>query len=199
MQREKAAEVLLKFGDPSAQIYSEQIVALQPLISGSSLFGGKIIVNLIQTLDVASSRDIVFDLLPQMKDSETIFIIDEPFADANRTKKLEKYSEKVFDAREEKAEGVDVFRLCTLFAKRDKKEVWLEWMRIRDLESPEAISGLLWWKMKTIWEDVLNGRPAKFSKEECEVFAGKIVRASMDAHRGEKDLKVELESIMLSV
>lgn len=198
-KREKASEALEKLGAPSAHIYSEQIVSLQPLISSSSLFGEKIIVNLIQTMDVAASRDVVTDLLVDMEKSANVFIIDEPFADANRVKKLEKYSEKLFDAREEKEGEVDVFTLCTLFAKRDKKAVWLEWMRIRDLASPESVQGLLWWKMKTVWEDTLNGRPTKFTKDECELFGGRIVRASMDAHRGEKDLKVELESILLSI
>lgn len=198
-KREKAHEALGKLGEPTAHIYSEQIATLQALISSTSLFGDKIIAHLIQTMDVAASRDEVVRLLPDMQDSKNIFVIDEPFADANRVKKLEKFSEKLFDAREEKGESVDVFRLCNLFGRRDKKEAWLEWMKIRDLESPEAIQGLLWWKMKTIWEDVLNGKPSKFTKAECEDFASRIVRASMDAHRGEKDLKVELESIILSL
>jgi hypothetical protein len=199
VKREKAYEALEKVGEPGVHIYSEQIASLQALISSTSLFGDTIVANLIQTMDVAASRDEVTRLLPDMKDSSNIFIIDEPFADANRVKKLEKYSEKLYDAREEKKEGVDVFKLCNLFGRRDKKEAWLEWMRIRDLESPEAIQGLLWWKMKTIWEDTLNGKPSKYTKAECEHFASRIVRSSMDAHRGEKDLKVELEAILLSI
>ena len=199
VKREKAYDALSKLGNVSAHIYSEQVASLVPLISATSLFGEKIIVNLLQTLDVASSRDEVLKLLPEMKDSANVFIIDEPFADANRVKKLEKYSEKVFDAREEKEEEVDVFTLCTLFAKRDKKNAWLEWMKIKEHASGEAVQGLLWWKMKTVWEDTLAGRPSKFTKEECEQFASRIMRASILAHRGEKDLKVELESIILSI
>jgi hypothetical protein len=53
--------------------------------------------------------------------------------------------------------------------------------------------------MKTIWEDTKSGKATKFSEKECELFASRIIRASLDAHRGEKDLKVELESIVLSI
>ena len=150
-------------------------------------------------MDVASSRDEVIRLLPKMKDSQNIFVIDEPFADANRVTRLTKYSEKVYDAREEKKKDVDVFTLCNLVARRDKKGAWLEWMKVRDLDSPEAIHGALWWKWTTVWQDVNNGKPSKFSKEDCEKIGKKIIRANIEAHRGEKDLKVAIEEIILSI
>ncbi|MFA5132244.1 MAG: hypothetical protein WC444_02880 [Candidatus Paceibacterota bacterium] len=197
--REKAYEALLKHGTVSAHIYSEQIATLEPFVSASTLFGEKIIANLIQVMDVAASRDEVIRLFPDMKESANIFIIDEPFADANRLKRLEKYSEKIFDAREQKERDVDVFTLCNLFARKDKKGAWVEWMRIRDLDSAEAIHGALWWKMKTIWEDTLNGKATKWSKDECERVGGKLLRASIEAHRGEGDLKGKLEGVILGV
>lgn len=198
-KREKAYEILSKEGVVSSHIYSEQIAALEPLISASSLFGDKVIVNLIQTMELASSRDEVTRLFPEMKDSANIFIIDEPFADANRVSRLTKYSEKVFDAREEKKERVDVFTLCNLFAKRDKKEAWLEWMRIRDAESGEAIQGALWWKFQMVWSDTRAGKPTRFSLAECEDIGGKLMKASIKAHRGEVDLMIEIEKLLLSL
>ncbi|MFA6608634.1 MAG: hypothetical protein WCT07_01885 [Candidatus Paceibacterota bacterium] len=198
-KREKAYEALKKVGGISAHVYSEQIATLEALVEATSLFGEKIVVNLIQVMDVASSRDELIRLLPDMKDSQNIFIIDEPFADANRFKRLEKYSEKIFDAREGKEKDADVFTLCNLFAKRDKKGAWIEWVKVKDTDSPEAFQGALWWKMKTIWEDTLNGKPSKFSKHECEVFASRILRSSIEAHRGGKKLDVALEEIILSL
>ncbi len=174
-KREKAYEILASLGNVSAHIYSEQIATLEPLISGASLFGDKVIANLIQTMDVASSRDEVVRLLGDMKDSTNIFIIDEPFADANRVTRLTKYAEKIYDAREGKEKDVDVFTFCNLFSRRDKKGVWVEWMRIRDLDSPEAIHGALWWKFGTIWTDVKKGRPSKFTLSECEDIGGKLI------------------------
>jgi hypothetical protein len=198
-KREKAYQELEKFGLVSTHIYNEQIGALEAYIEASSLFGEKVVVNVLQVMDDVKARDVLIELLPQMKDSSNVFIVDEPFADANRVTRLTKYSAKVFDARLPKEKDVDVFTLCTLFAKRDKKDLWVEWMRVRDLDSPEAIQGALWWKFTTIWGDVRNGKPAKFTLTECEELGGRLVRAPILAHRGEADLKVELEKILLSV
>jgi hypothetical protein len=198
-KREKAYEILAREGVVSTHIYSEQVATLEPLVSASSLFGDKVIVNLIQVMELASARDEVVRLLPDMKESLNIFIIDEPFADTNRVKSLTKYSEKVFDGREEKEEEVNAFTLATLFAKRDKKNAWIEWMRIRELTSPESISGILWWKFQIVWGDVRSGKPSKFSLAECEEIGGRLMKSSIKAHRGEGDLKVELEKIILSL
>lgn len=198
-KREKAYESLASQGVVSAHIYSEQVATLEPLISASSLFGDKVIANLIQVMDPASSRDEVVRLLPEMKESLNVFIIDEPFADANRVSRLTKYAEKVFDAREEKKKEVDVFTLCNLFARRDKKNAWIEWMKIRDIGSPEAIHGALWWKFQIVWSDTRNGSPSKFTVTECEEIGAQLMRASIKAHRGEGDLKVELEKVILGL
>lgn len=198
-KREKAFEKLAKLGDVSMHVYGENVAGVKPLIEATSLFGDSVVALLIQTLDRAEDREVVYELLSDMQVSKNVFIIDEPFADANRFKKLQKYSHEMVDAREEKKEGVNPFALCLSFGKRDKKAAWIEWMHIRDKESAEAIQGALWWKMKTLWEDTLSGKPSKFTKDECEVFASRILRSSILAHRGERDLKQELESIILSV
>ena len=167
--RKNAYDKLAKLGEASRHIYSEQISELEPLIEASSMFGDKTIVNLLQTMDLASSREEVVRLLDKMKESSNIFIIDEPFADTNRITRLKKYSEELFNAKEEKKKDVDVFTLCNYFAKRDKKNAWVEWMRVRDLvDSKEAIHGALWWKFQTVWGDVLSGRSKVFTKKECE-------------------------------
>lgn len=198
-KRIKALDDISKKGKVTSHIYTEQISALRPLIEAGSLFGDKVIAHLIQILEKADTREYVYDLLPLMKDSENIFVLDEPFADANRIKKIEKYSEKLFDAREEKEIAASPFPLCNAFARRDKKGAWAEWMKLRDVESGEAIQGALWWKFQTIWGDVRAGRPGKFTLDECEELGGRILRASILAHRGEKDIKIELESIVLSI
>lgn len=198
-KREKAKKEYEHFGPVSVHIYSEQIHTLESLIDSNSLFGEKVIVHLIQTMDSASGKEEAVRLLPGIKASHNIFIIDEPFADTSTVKLLEKYAKELVDARLSKAKDVDVFTLCNLFARRDKKALWLEWMRVRDLDSGEAFQGVLWWKFVTIWSDVKSGRASKFSQEECETIGKKLLRSSIDAHLGKADLKVELEKIILSV
>lgn len=197
--RQKAEEELSKLGVATSHIYSEQIATLPPLVDASSLFGEKIIVVLIQCMEVASSKEEVIRLLPLMKASPNTFIINEPFADANRVKMLTKYSEKVYDAREEKKKEVDVFTLANFVGRRDKKGAWQEWMNIRDKDTPEAIHGVLWWKFQTIWAEVRDGKPSKFTASECEDFGGKLALAAVYAHSGKADLKVEIEKFILSL
>jgi hypothetical protein len=196
--REKAHKELSQLGTVSSSLYSEHIGGLEALVDASSLFGERVVVTLQQVMDDAKAKDVLTDLLSSMKASSNIFIIDEPFADANRIKVLTKFSEKVFNGKEEK-EKLDPFKLATLFGARDKKGVWLEWMRIRDLDAAESLHGVLWWKWKTIWEGVREGKPSKFSLAECEAIGRELVRAPILAHRGETDLKRELERVILSV
>ena len=197
-ERERALETLFNLGTATAHIYSEQIASLEPLVSATSLFGERVIVNLMQVMEVAISRDELIRLLPEMKTSMNIFIIDELFSDAHDIARLSKYAEKVFDAREEK-ERIDIFTLCNFFAKKDKKGAWREWIKIRDLAEPEAVSGLLWWKFQLVWGDVKSGRPSRFTPQECEKLGERIVLAPIKAHNGELDLKTELESIIVSL
>jgi hypothetical protein len=49
LRREKAYKELTSLGPISVHIYSEQIAALKPLVEARSLFGEKIVANLIQT------------------------------------------------------------------------------------------------------------------------------------------------------
>ena len=198
-RRKEALKEISKMGAPNIHLYGEQISALRPLIEAGSLFGDRVIAHLVQVLEKAETRERVYDMLPQMDESQNIFIIDEPFADANRAKKLEKFSKKVFDAREEKEKEVSPFTLTNAFARRDKKEVWVEWMNLCDALEPEALQGALWWKFQMVWSDVKSGKPSKYTQEECEAIGRRILRSSILAHRGEKDLKVELESILLSI
>lgn len=200
-KREQAQVELARLGSATAHVYSEHVGALASYVEAQSMFGDKIIVHVVQVMEQAATRDMLIALLQDMKASNSVFIIDEPFADANRVKRLEKYAEKVFDARDvsAKAKEGDPFALCNAFARRDKKAVWVEWMKIHEKESLEAIHGALWWKMKTIWLDTRQGVPTKFTERECEIFGGRIIRASLDAHRGKADLKRELESILLGV
>ena len=93
---------------------------------------------------------------------------------------------------EEKAESAT----CLLFVMRLRDEIrnkqWLEWMKLRDTDLLRRYKGGSVVEEKTIWEDTKSGKSNKVFWKECELFASRIIRASLDAHRGEKDLKVEL-------
>lgn len=198
-RREKGQKELIALGVPSQHIYSEQVGSLEALIDGVSLFGGVSIIMCIQLGEVASSKEEVVRLLDDMKTSPNIFIIDEPFADVHLFNRLSKVSVKVVDAREEKIKDVSVFTFCDSFIARDKKQAWVDFMKLTKNGSAEAIQGALWWKFQMEWSKVREGKRSLFTQGECEKFGGEIMRSSILAHRGERDLFLELERIVLSL
>ena len=197
--REKGNKEVRVLGEATHHIYSEQVGDLEVLVDATSLFGDSVIVVCVQLGDTASSKEELTRLLEAMSASINIFIIDEPFADVHLFKRLQKVSKKIFDAREEKLKDTSVFALCDAFIARNKKQSWVDFMRIKKTENAEAIQGALWWKFQTEWVKVKEGRPSLFSEAECRKIGGELLRSSILAHRGEKDLFVELERIILSV
>jgi hypothetical protein len=197
--REKGAKEVALFGAPSHHIYSEHILELEPLISATSLFGEAVIVTCIQLGENASSKEELKRLLDEMNTSLNIFIIDEPFADSHFVTRLQKVSKKIFDAREEKIKDMSVFKVCNSFVMRDKKQAWVDFLELKKEGNAEAIQGALWWKFQQEWSKVTEGKRSLFSKVECEKIGGELLRSSILAHRGEKDLMLELERIILSL
>lgn len=197
--KDKAIAEMKSFGEVSCYVYSEQADDLESLISSASLFGEIIIVSCVSLMDQATSKEELLRLLPQMEESTNIFIIDEPFADIHKYNKLKKVAKKLFDAREVKKKDSSLFAFCMAFARRDKKAAWLGYMDIKERESPEAIQGALWWKWREVWGATLSGKKTAFSKVECESFGESIMKSSVKAHRGELDLSLELERIVLSL
>ncbi len=197
--RYKAFAEFSKLGAISRYVYSEELGELESLIEASSLFGETIIISCVQLMESEGGKDELLRLLPRMEVTENIFIIDEPFGDVHRFNRLSKISKKIVDAREEKKKDMSVFTLCTSFAARDKKMAWINWMNVKDKESGEAIQGALWWKWKDLWQAVLEGKASKYTLSECETIGGELLRSSILAHRGEKDLMAELERIILSI
>lgn len=197
--RDRARGELASLGSITRRLYAEGGDDLEALIDISSLFGDVSIVECVQLLDNAAAKEKVYDLLEKMSDSQTIFIIDEPFADANKTNKLAKFSKKIFDAREEKVKDFEVFNLADYFVKRDKKNAWSTWLVLKEKNESEAIQGALWWKFSQVWQATIEGKRTAFSKEECEEFGGRLLRATVLAHKGERDIDEELEKLILSL
>ena len=197
--REKGNKELISLGVVTRYIYSEQVSELESLIDGVSLFGDMVVIVCSQLGEVASSKEELLRLLSKMEASLNIFIIDEPFGDIHMVNRLSKVAEKVYDAREEKIKDVSVFKLCDSFMARDKKQSWIQFMDLRKRESGESIQGALWWKFNLMWQGVREGKKSAFSELECERIGGELLRSSILAHRGKKDLIIELERIILSL
>jgi hypothetical protein len=196
--RKKALESVLKGKHPTAYVRTDTTWELSHLINAEDLFGGEVIVLVEQVGSTAEGRDILKDNFKDMEASKNLFIIDEPFIETTFIKTLEKYSKETFDAREQKIKGKDPFTLTNAIMKRDKKNAWLAWTEVRDLDA-EPVQGALWWRVRTLWEGVKEGKKSAYSEDELAKMGFDLVAMSHRAHRGETDLHEEIEKFVLSI
>lgn len=103
---------------------------------------------------------------------------------------LESFEEKITKSPPK----VNLFGIADSFAKRDKITTWVLYTEALHNTEPEAISGILFWKIKTM---ILNGTK-NFSTEELKNQSSKIVSIYHLAHRGELDFRIGLEQFILS-
>ena len=149
--------------------------------------------------NILNSENIGFSLeeMNFLKESKTIFIFKEDKLLALDQKKYKKYGEIIgFELKKSLPEQkFNVFSITDAFARRDKITTWILYQNaIYSGIEPEAISGILFWKIKTM---ILNGTTT-FSKDQLKKQSSSIVSLYHRAHRGECDFHIGLEQFILS-
>jgi DNA polymerase III delta subunit len=169
---------------------------LKNYADSTSLFGDSpiiIVENMINESDVSlSSAD-----LKSLQSSSTIFILIEDKLLASDQKKYKTYAniENFEEKAAKKMPKINTFAIADSFARRDKVSTWMLYREaIEGNIEPEAISGMLFWKIKTM---VLNGTRV-FSQDELKKLSSGIVSIYHRAHRGELDFVIGLEQFILS-
>jgi DNA polymerase III delta subunit len=163
-----------------------------------SLFGD---ASTILLDDVISEKEEILTtaLLERLKESRTIFIFSEDALLAPQLKKYKPFSENIeeYKSTAPKAVKTNPFLLSDLFWKRDRLGAWLAYIsQIENGESPEAIAGMLFWRIK---KGIMNRERSLFNESELKSVATRIMTDYHRAHRGECDLALALESSILSV
>jgi hypothetical protein len=192
-QRIKMISGLLKPIQINADKISKEI--LLDYAFSSSLFGD---MSFIVVDDFLSRKDIILNIddLKNIEKSKNIFIFSEDSVLATEEKKYKKYAEiEYFDKKEEKKDtGKGVFAICDAFARKDKIGAWVLYREaIEKGITPENISGILFWKIKSM---ILNNNKA-FSLDTLKKQSSQIVTLHHRAHRGELDFVVGLEQFIL--
>ncbi|MEI7689067.1 MAG: hypothetical protein WCI91_02675 [Candidatus Nomurabacteria bacterium] len=149
--------------------------------------------------NILSKEEIVFsnEDFEFLKESKTIFLFKEDKMLALQQKKYNKYADiKIFENK--KSTPVlkfNIFSITDAFSNRDKITTWILYRNgLNSSLEPEAIAGVLFWKIKTM---ILNGSKI-FSKEELKKQSSQIISIYHKAHRGELDFSVSLEQFILS-
>jgi hypothetical protein len=171
-------------------------IILLDYASSGSLFGD---ISLIIVENLLNRKDIVLssDEWKSIEESPNIFIFLEDSMLATEEKKYKKYAQiEHFDKKEDKKDtGRDVFLICDAFARKDKIGAWVLYREaIEKGISPENISGILFWKIKSM---ILNN-DRNFTKENLKMHSSQIVTLHHKAHRGELDFVIGLEQFILN-
>jgi hypothetical protein len=167
------------------------------LAKSNSLFEAKQVITLENVLENAEAKDFILGKLAELKESGNIFIFLEKKALKDTVTKFTKSSEEVkeFALPKGKENKADVFAITYPFERRDKKNMWLEFHKLRETDtSAEALSGILFWKIKSM---LLAGRSAKWTEAELKKLSSKLVSLHHDAHRGLIDFQTGLEKFII--
>ncbi len=179
---------------PSREITRNAIISLA---SQAPLFGDAP-VTVIE--NAFSDPDSIFDaeLLDLIKESSNMFIFLEDSCTALELKKYKKYLADAIlcDRKEPTRIKTNPFAIADAFGNRDKIGAWTLYVSLIEAgEAPEAISGMLFWKIKTL---LLARTSGKFTKTELEHASSKLVDIYHKAHGGMVDMNISLEQFILS-
>lgn len=186
-------------------------------VGATSLFGG----SECFLLDTPSTDDDfeaeVKSALPDMADSQNVFIVMEGPLLADAKKKYTKYAQTVKECTAEKEERFNVFAIAEALAKKDKRQIWvlLNQARMVGIRDEETI-GILWWQLKALRlakrtlsaeEAGMKEYPykkakqslAKFKEGEVETLSRSLLELYHLAHQGKRDMDVALEEWVLKV
>ena len=171
--------------------------ALLNFSSQTQLFGEAPIVVVENAL---SEEDNIFnaELLDTLKESTNTFIFLEDSLTQAFIKKYKKYLEEIFsfDKKEISKPKMNAFVIADMFARRDKIGAWTSYIQLVDSgEAPEAISGMLFWKIKTM---IVANSNKPYSSQELVQASSNLVDIYHKGHSGELDMKVALEQFILA-
>jgi len=163
--------------------------------SGNVLFGE---LPVILTEDIVKNGEINFseNELKDLKNSQTVFILIEDKLLKADEKKFKKYATfEKFTTKEEKPRANNnVFDIANAFARKDKFGAWMFYSRaIEEGVTPEAIAGMLFWKIKTM---ILNNNKT-FPLDILKYQSSRLISLYHLAHMGKANFTIGLEQFIL--
>jgi DNA polymerase III delta subunit len=172
---------------------------LQEYIGGQGLFSNKYIILLDRICENKETKDNFLDFIKPISESENIFVLLEGKLDKVTATKIEKKSEKFlkFDLPEKSfKKDFNAFGLADAYANRNKKDAWILYRQaIYNGEAPEALHGMIFWKLKTI---LLSGGNNIWKKEDLIISLEKLIDMYHLSRRGQGELENSLEIFILS-
>jgi DNA polymerase III delta subunit len=169
---------------------------LASLASTQAMFGGAQTFLLVGALN-SERKEEFLKLADVFAESPHMFIFEEDKLLKAPTVALEKAGAtiEVIKKVAAKERGFDPFGLTFALAAHDKKKLWLGLTQaLRAGEKPEAIAGLLHWKVRQELE-----RATGKKREDLVNLSRRLVFMYHDSHRGAGSLELLLEQFALTL
>lgn len=201
----KSADMVanLKKRKPDAEVFNMtdddlSLARLQELSGGQGLFESKFAVVLKSLFSKKEFTEPLLELLPSLAASQNVFIFVEGVLLKSVLGVFEKNTAKIqgFTAVSKDTQP-NFFALADALASRDHKRLWVLYVKaLRKGALPEELCGILFWKIKELFASPSRGR---FSRDELEETAFRLLALYHDAHRGLVDFETGLERFLLSL
>jgi hypothetical protein len=168
--------------------------------SGSGLFFNKSMVIFVGLFVYEETRDFLCSKLPEMGQSNNIFVFLESKLNKSILDEFKKVSEgnikfNIFELPKIKKEKFDNFLLANAFANKDKLNLWIYFRQAVDLGVVmEELAGVLFWKIKDM---ILKRNFSKFSEEELKGFIAKLSYLLPEARVKGLDAETVFERFLL--
>ncbi len=176
------------------------MATLEGYIGGQGLFENKYIIFLDRLCEDKKIKEDFTDKIKEIGDSANIFILLEGKLDKATITKIEKKAEKTQEfilTDKTKKEEYNAFALADAVGKRDRKNAWILYRKAIDKgEAPEALHGMMFWKVKTM---MIGGYPGVYTKDELYSLADRLITVYHDARRGVHELETGVEGVVLTL
>jgi DNA polymerase III delta subunit len=192
---------------------------IEGLLHGQGLFSQRYIIEFRHLSETSDTAESVISFLPEISESENIFIWVDRDISAKHLKEIEKHATKVQEFKSEPKIAKPEFNLFSLgdaLIERNKQKLWVLFQDALSFFPAEEIHGTLFWQMKSIALTTRVDNPEdagmkafpfnksksalkKYSKKEITEMLENLLKVSHEARRGKHDFGVALERWILSI
>lgn len=172
--------------------------AVEEHLGGQGLFSNKYIVYFDRVTDNADAKESLGKSLAAMAESANVFIVFEGKVLLELKKAFEKHAAKAVctDLKSAPAKKeFDAFAIANAYSSGNAIKSWILYRQaIDEGNKPEAIAGMLFWKIKSM---MLSGGSLSVGAASVWKKASKLICLYHDAHRGMGELEYSLEKFIL--
>lgn len=191
---------------------------LAELTGSQGLFEQKYIVHIKDVFSDETNKTTVLGFLKELKESDNVFIWTDGAILKKDLTRIEKHADKIWEhvAKEKVEQKENIFAIANHLQSRDKKNLWIEYQKLRSHFAPEEIHGTMFWAFKNIAlvaasKDAASSglKPfvysntkkalGKYSPDEIKDKLWSLTRILGDSRRGEGGLDVLLEKWVLGL